>query len=266
MIAAAAVAALLSSSRADADSLLERGVELVTQAENARAIRVLRRALLRPASPAERARGHLYLGIARFNLLQTAAARRSFRTALELEPGIELPPDAAPKLRRFFARLRPPATVAPPAAAPATAPPRAPPASAPRAGRQPGDRRSLPAPLEPRETLRPARSARYAPAWLCLGLTVAATAAGVGLGAAASAENRAAEDPALTSNAADEHHRSAARYATGANVLFGVTGAAAVAGGVLLYLGWRRGQRAAAVSFSLPRGGGALVEIDAARW
>jgi hypothetical protein len=255
---------LLAVAPARANPHLERGIRLVTQAENAKAIHALRRALQARESPSgEQARIHLYLGIAQFNLLQLKPARASFRRALQLDPRIQLPEGGSPKLTSFFAGLKPSAPPPEPTPTPAPTPPPAAPTPLPTV--------EAPAPPPPAVAAAPqtdrapaSHGSRYWPAWVCLAATVAAGAAGIGLGVAARRENNEVDNLKLTSQQADSHSQSASRYATGANVLYGITAAGAVGTAVLFYLGWRRGQRppvSAAVSPS-----GAVLQVQAVLW
>jgi hypothetical protein len=69
------------------------------------------------ATAAERAAGHVLLGIARHNLLDVAAARAAFGDALTIDPTVQLPKGTSPKTAALFNEVRaarPVATTPPP--------------------------------------------------------------------------------------------------------------------------------------------------------
>lgn len=80
---------------------------------------------------------------------------------------------------------------------------------------------------------------RYLPAWLAAGGSVALVTAGAVLGGLVVAENASARE-AETQPQAEEHRSSASTLALTANVLFGLSGAAAIAAGLLYYFEQRR--------------------------
>jgi len=247
--------ALLTSAGAHANPHLKQGIKLLQDMEHEKAIKVLRRGLTwNKNTPHDLAKIHLHLGIAQFNLMQTRAAKRSFAKAIELEPGIELPKLTAPKIQEIFDKLRPAPAPAPPEP---PKPPRPPPATVPAEPPPPA--------LVDTPTARKAPSSTNWPAWVTLGLAVAAGATATGLAATTVVENNSAADLSLGSRDAEGHRDSAGRYALGANIMFGVAGAAALTSGVLFLVGWRKAQSAPRVSV-LPTPSGAMLQVGHVTW
>ncbi len=242
-----------ASAQARPNPHLQRGIRLLNDMEDAKALGELQRALkLRGQSPEEKARVHLYLGIAQFNLLQAEKARASFRAALELQAAIELPEQTSPKIQQLFQRVRrelgggtepttpsQPLTTPPPATSPASAPTPPPP--------------------------RPISRVNW-PAWLTLGLAGACGVAGLGLGLSSRSEASQADDLTLPYGAAKDHHDAATSRALAANILFGVAGAAAITSGILFWVGHRRAAAERPVATVVPLPSGAAVQISGALW
>jgi hypothetical protein len=259
----AALSFLPAPARAQANPQLRQGIRLLTEAENAKAIRVLKRALTwRKNTTNDSATIHIYLGIAHFNLMQNRAAKASFLKALELDPEVQLPPMTSPKTEEFFNTLRPKPT---PKASPGQlsydpSSPRAPevivPSPPPRA-------------LTRVDSPRPPRSRTHWPAWTVAGVAAAAATAGIVLAALTVVENNGVNDLSQTSKAADDHRDAAARNALGANICFGLAGAAAITSGVLFYLGWRKskdGTANHAAAAIVPVDAGAILHVGNIRW
>jgi tetratricopeptide (TPR) repeat protein len=248
--------ALLTSAGAHANPHLKQGIKLLQEMENEKAIKSLRRALTWKRNKThDLAQIHLHLGIAQFNLMQTRAARRSFEKAIELEPAIELPKRTAPKIQEIFDKLRPAAQPDP--AKPQ--PPRPPPPSTVSVEPPP------PPPPVDTPAVRKTPSSTNWPAWATLGLAVAAGATAAGLAGGTVVENNRAADLSLGTREAEEHRDSAGKYALGANIMFGVAGAAALTSGVLFLVGWRKAQTANHVSV-VPTLGGAMVQVGNISW
>jgi hypothetical protein len=266
-IALLCVISTAAPARAD-NPQLKQGITLLRRAENAQAVRVLRRALAVPdTTKSELASIHLYLGIAHFNLLQNKLVRTHLLKAMTLDSRIRLPANLPPRLQELFDELRrqalPPDEPAPPPPVPerpmavATAPP-------PRPASGPA--------LAPAD-LPPPRPPTNWPAWVAAGVGAAAAVAGIVLAGLTVAENNQVDDKSLTSRAADEHSDAASARALGANICFGIAGAAAVTSGVLFYLGWRKAHgrsagapTAGASAVLVPLDSGAVLQIGNIRW
>ena len=231
---------------------LARGIRLLDQAKDERALAVLEKALgWRENGRDELARIHFYLGVTRFNLAQPERARAHFEMALEIDPGLRIPADLSPKILRLVEKVRTARAKRPPPSQPpsraADPLPRAVPPPSPATGDRPA-----------------ARSRTSWPAWVTLGIALAAGGVGVGLGAAARRDANEANDLGMPHDEAQAMHDRAGRFALTANILYGTAAAAAVAAGVLFLVGRSRpgGPRAGLA----PLPGGALVQIDGVRW
>jgi tetratricopeptide (TPR) repeat protein len=237
--------------RAQANPHFERGVKLLKDMEDAKALDELERALKVPETSAkERAQIHLHMGIAQSNLLKRDAARQSFRAALKLDPAIRPPELTSPKIGQIFEEVRLEVQAerkdekpGPPVAAPP---------------KEPAEQ-----PTVPEASVAKERPVNW-PAWITLGAAVAAGGVGIAMGALSSSAEDQANDISLTYYAAKEHHDKAQGRALAANILFGVAGAAAVASGVLFYLGWRKTERASAAV--VPLDSGVLVQLRGVAW
>jgi hypothetical protein len=247
---------------------LEKGIRLLGDMEDQRALGELQRALSVPGlTKKEKARIHLYLGIAHFNLMRTEAAKKSFLRAVELDPEAQLPEMTSPKIRVFFAKLRRRPTGEANPAAEVTSPglnelgqaPHAP-ASGPAVAASAGtsDRG---VPLEPG-----VRRRINWPAWVTLGVGVLAAGGGLTFALLCRSKNEEATS-AIDRTAwpqAEAASDAASSYALGANVSFGIAGAAAIASGVLFYLGRAKPSRPSAAVAPLP--GGAMVNVGLTGW
>jgi tetratricopeptide (TPR) repeat protein len=248
MIAAAVLACLLAlPGRAGANPHLAEGLRLLNEMEDARAIAALRRALDWPQNtPGLRAKIYLNIGIAHGNLLNREAASESFRRALAQDPSITPPERTSPKIKDLFQRVRaelkqrrskPP----PPPAEPGPQPPPPPPAPT------------------------PARSS-YLPAWIAAGAAGGSLVTAIVLGALSRSAANNAEDISLTYDEAKAYHDKATHRALGANIMFGVAGAAAIASGVLFYLGYRNKEKARARVSLAADPTGVLLRVHGPTW
>jgi tetratricopeptide (TPR) repeat protein len=220
---------------------LEEGLRLLRDMEDARALEAFGRALER-AGADERLKARIYLnmGIAHGNLLKRQAATEAFVKALRADPSITLPPRTSPKIEALFRRARQEVQQPAPPTGEETKPPTA-----------------APAPPPPR---RPSFLRRHLPAIAVMGVAGGTLVTGIVLGALSrSAADRAA-DIKLTYDEATGYHDKATRRALGANITFGIAGAAAVASGVLFYLSYRSERRAAAALVPGPDGAALLLE------
>lgn len=281
--------ALASTTRAAARELpdqAKRGVKLLNDLEDRRAIAAFQAALRdKSLDVPTRARILCYVGLAREDLGDTRGGRAAFVEALELDREAELPREASPKLRAMFARLRtevrprhrsPPAAVteAPPPPPPPIVEPKpaerpAPPPAAkpapPPAGEKvaaaptPEAQRAAEKPIAAAEAVeqpaaRPGFFSRQWPGVVVLGAAGASLVVGLGAGLAArDAESRmhALESPNCTSCLATEIGRqydSAEIRARNANIMYGVSGGLALVGGILL---WARSSPASGPTFGL---------------
>ncbi|MCA9669654.1 MAG: hypothetical protein KC503_28860 [Myxococcales bacterium] len=247
--------------------MLQRGVRLIQRMEETAGLRVLMRALRWPQNTdRDRALIHLYRGIAYGNMLHEQGARRSFRQALRFDASVRVPGSVSPKIRAIFdavlAALRRARVEGRRRAAAAAA------AAAPR------DRTSETddgADDRGRDVSRQ-RSGIYWPGWITGGVAVAALATAIGLGVASRADQSAADDPNLPFSRAKTLVDHAESKALGANVMFGVAGAAAVMSAVLFVLHYRskpervarrRRQKSAAV---VPLAGGGAIAVGGFSW
>ena len=229
-------------------------------------------ALLRAAASPDsnrRAEAYLYLGLIDTVEGDDDAARESFRSALVLEPGLDLPLGTSPKVARIFNAVRselaadssrpppmplaapgrrtraPPPVAVPPPAAPPSAPLLAAPArslmaspdgeaarSADATGQGPG--------AEPTSELKAAApGSSHAGAWIAAtGLVggLAAAAGGAYFGTQEQASERAFAADHFQSNAVNDK-AAAGRNATTANILYAAAGLLALTG-VTIWLAW----------------------------
>ena len=218
---------------------LEEGLRLLRDMEDARALEALGRALERARTDAGlRARIYLTMGIAHGNLLKRQAATEAFVNALRADPSITLPPRTSPKIEALFRRARleveQPATGADESTPPPVAP-------APPPARQPSFLR------------------RHLPAIAVMGVAGGALVTGIVLGALSRSAADKAADIELTFDEASAHHDRAKRRALGANITFGIAGAAAVASGVLFYLSYRSERRGTTAALVPGPDGAALL-------
>jgi tetratricopeptide (TPR) repeat protein len=227
---------------------LDRGIKLLNDMEDAKALEELQQALAQPGNtPAEQVKIHIYLGITYFSLLKNEEAKKSFERALELDVTAELPESTSPKIRDFFAKLKEERKRA-----------------ASGVGQRPATRPSEPVgPVTPPPPPPPRRSINW-PAWIAAGVAVAAGAAGLALGLTSRSSADRAADLSLPWAEAEAEHDAARGRALGANICFGVAGAAAVTSTVLFIVGSRRGERPVASVVPLPAG--AVVSVGNIRW
>lgn len=219
----------------------EQGIALLADMEDKEAITAFREALSVSKTDSEKASIYIYMGIAHFNLLEKDSARQSFQQALLLDAKSALPEIVSPKIQEVFD----------------------------------GVKGEMKAALKPKPKPKPKRKPKPKPkksgqgayrisAFVTLGLAVAAAAAGAGLAASGSGLEDDADDRSLSwAEAEDLHDQASSRY-LGANILFGVAGAAAVTSAVMFYFGYRD-MPEARVSL-LPLRGGAIIQVGGVRW
>ncbi len=206
------------------DHNFQRGLDLVQELEYDRAREALGESLANPDNTAQdRALIHLHLGIIQSSQMDQLAAAQSFERALTEDGAIRPPATISPKIMILFeeVRERHQATLS---AEPATRPA---PAQAP-----------LPPPQDDLEDLDQDTSSTNWPAWITLGAGLAAGGVGIALGVSSGSARDKAEDKAVPYDQAQDHLDTANSQALTANILFITAGAAAVASGVLFYLGW----------------------------
>ncbi len=109
------------------------------------------------------------------------------------------------------------------------------------------------------------------PAWTLAGLAVAAGATGLALGVVA--RNGASDANASDGNGlklstaeAQSKHDSASKMALGANILFGIAGAAAIASTVFFVVGYGERKPPPATAGVAPVPGGAVVQVSGVTW
>jgi tetratricopeptide (TPR) repeat protein len=242
---------------------LRKGIKLLNDMEDSQALKEFQRALtIKGSEPEEKAQIHIYIGMTYVNLLNTEAAKKSFRQALTLNPSVALPKMTSPKIKSLFGKVRdemgikvdtPPPDKPPPDRPPI--PPEPPPAT----------QQVVPPPRPP-----PPPSGRPVAFWLAiasLGTAVAIGSTGLALGLLSRSGNDDASNLKLDYAAAKDLHDTAESQALGANICFGIAGAAAVASAILFYYGLRKTEqpRAAASVVPLPTGG-ALLQVTGVTW
>jgi len=214
---------IMAAGPALANPSFQQGRKYLDLMEDSRALAKFEEALRWPENtPADRAKILMYIGITQCNLLDKKSAAESFRAALVEDPQVKLPRVTSPDITALFGRVQREARAAEP-----TAPPSRPDTAEDKEG-------------HPRREGRDEGSsstARGWATWTCLGLGVAAGAAGITLGVLARGENDKAQDLTLTTPAAQQHYDRAHDQAVAAYVLLGTAGAALITSAVLFYLG-----------------------------
>ncbi len=235
-----------------ANPSFQQGRKYLDLMEDARALTQFTKALQWPANTRrERAKILLYLGITQCNLLNKKSAEQSFEKALDEDPLAALPKVTSPDITELFNRVR-------------------------AARREPLDK-STPEQGSPPEqgSLEGASSGTGGdiqdsptrtnwPAWTCLGLGVAAGAAGITLGLMARAEDQQAQDLALSTPEAQRHYDTGQGQAVAAYILFAAAGATLVTSGVLFYLGRSRGRPTSAAV--VPTKTGLMLQMGGYIW
>ncbi|MCC6749509.1 MAG: hypothetical protein IT371_17725 [Deltaproteobacteria bacterium] len=280
-----------SVAEAQSNPHFERGMKLLREMDEGKALKEFAKALGYPGTTSQlKARIHIYRGVAFFHLLDKKSAQQAFQAALTLDPQVQIPRTVSPKIRVFFDRLK--QQLSPPDAE----------VIGDDGGRKPsgggsasgrgrgeddddddddrgsrrgsagsgsgggGDEQSRPDPDPDRPPARTPDSrpgANWA-AWTSLGLGGLALAIGIGLGVASRKDQAQADDPTLPYDDAFAYANAASKKALGANILFGVAGAGAVAAVVLFIV--RRGRpRSRSVSIA-PLRGGAMVQMVGVTW
>jgi len=250
ILAAIICLALASPAGARGNPHFKRGVKLLDQAEDEQALEAFREALKWPGtrSKRNRARIHLYIGITQLNLTNEEEARKHFAIAFRLDPQARLPDGLSPKIEQIAAEVRARHEGGPAAPSPAVRPSPPP----------------VTSPVTPVVIRRAAPSPwTYWPAWTALGAAVAAGGTGLALGVISRKRADEASNLGLPTSVAQSKHDTASKMALTANVLFGVAGAAAIAAGVLFYVGSQRSPTTAEV---VPLRGGALVQVHGLTW
>jgi len=229
----------------------DMGVGLMKRFEHAEAIQAFEQALDWPGNTRqERATIYLYIGVAQSHLTDYSAAEASFKRSLALDPSAELPKNTSPKITALLERVRGELRPAKPVATPPQVPPPA----------------STPATVPVEEPRAARRSTINWPAWITLGGAVAAGVTGLALGLASRSAWSSAEDKKVSYDEAVQHADDASSRAIGADIMFGVAGAAAIASGVLFYLGsWRKHPDREVSAAVVPTPSGAMVQIGVRR-
>jgi hypothetical protein len=245
---------------------LKKGIKLLNDMEDGQALKEFQRALtLKGIQPEEKAQIHIYIGMTHVNLLSTEAAKKSFRQALTIDPSVALPKMTSPKIKSLFGKVRDEMGIKG-----VTPPPDTPPDTPPEPPEPPPATQPVIPPPPPPPPPRLPPEGRPVTFWLAiasLGAAVAVGSAGLALGLLSRSANDDAGDLKRDYPAAKDLHDTASSRALGANVCFGVAGAAAVASGILFYFGLRRTEqpRAAASVVPLPTGG-ALLQVTGVAW
>ncbi len=225
---------------ASANPHLPRAVAQLRALDEAAALKTLEQARAwTKNTPRDLAFVHMYIGLANAGLARDGEAQASFGKALLLDPDLELPRFASPRVRDWWTRAGGKVEAAP-APAKAEAGPPVPP---PQLALKPAAAVPPPAPVVGPATPSPAKapvagagiSKSRAVPWVGVGLA-AAGLAGLGVAAwngteASRLGRKAAGESDLRQAVPDQ--ASAQRASETANVLFGVGGALAVAGGAV---------------------------------
>lgn len=254
LLLGAALYLLSAQARAEENADLQRGISLLNNMEDAKALEVFQQILAKPGlSEGDRVQAYLYKGIAHFNLLDKEAARAAFGEALKIYSEVSLPDMISPKIAEFFEEVRRQHRLRnkQQAAQKTTKAPTSRPIARSSSSATPSPPKSK-------------RTGLRAGAFATLGLAVAAAGGGLAMGLLSRSEADKAEDLALSYAEAKDHHDRAKTDALVANILFGTAGAAAVASAVLLYFGYRsEGEPRVSV---LPVDGGALMQVEGLSW
>ncbi len=233
---------------------LSKGIKLIDQAEDEQAIATLRRALRwKGNTPVDLTKIHLYLGIAHFNLLQKDTASKHFKSAIKLNPKVQAPDDVSPLIETFLEDIKREARET----GSSTSSQRDVAVYNPRVD----PNRPVPEVVTVSQNEEP--ESRYWPGWACLGVAVAAGGTGITLGVLSGNHADDAKDPSRSYNDQMLSHEDATDFALVANILYGVAGAAAIASGILFYLGMPDKQTTAHI---VPLQGGAMVQINGFTW
>ncbi|MCB9556004.1 MAG: hypothetical protein H6707_07865 [Deltaproteobacteria bacterium] len=223
-----ALFASTAASAATKNPHLKRGIQLFSEMEDQTALEALDQAARWPQNTAtDRANIEMYRALIYANTLQPKMARAAFFRALDHDAAIALPSDISPKIRDAFdgyrrdwaekrAQSQPPPSDHP-------QPPKDPPKVNPPAAETPS-------------ADGPRPWYKNWVAWTLSGVAVASAGAGIGLGLAAKSDEDAAKNPNLPFPEAQSKNDSAKSKALGANITFGLAGAAAVAATVLFIL------------------------------
>jgi len=266
---------------------LVRGIQLIDDAQDERAIRELKKALSWPGNQRRHLVAiHLHLGIAYFDLLNRNQAAQHFRTAFQLNPRARLSAALSPKIRAFAERLR--KRVLPDGRAEGKdAKPSDPDGSEPEPE---GSTATEPAPASaqtiemPPEALPPRKARRPRdlgerqptgrrhwrmgwPAWTALGVGIAAGGAAIGTGVASGVKYSQSNDTSRPYSEGMELRAASDDLSLATIVLGSVSGAALLTWVLLYYAGQEEApagpQTAPEVSL-IP--GGALISIRGSLW
>jgi len=232
----------------------DEGVRLLKQFDYEGALKAFKEALDWPGNTGkDRAQIHLHIGIVQCEQDDYTAAEASFKRALESDPAAQLPPRTSPKIRAVFEKVQveskpaeKPALPRRPDPEPATVPVETPPKSDDVSDAEP-------------VVSRPVRW----PAWLVLGVAVAAGGAGAAMGALHLSEKSKAEDPKLPWSEAEDHADRSGSYGLTSTILLAAAGAAAVTSGVLFYFAYRK--RSPATAALVPTPSGVVVQLEVRR-
>lgn len=211
---------------AQTNTQLQRGIALLENLEEQKALEAFEEALKSPGNSTEvQTQIHLYRGIALFNLLETDAAKTAFWQALSIDKNVTLPDNVSPKIKDLFESLRtriPEQQTKQPAPVDET--------------KQPGDTDLLDAQNKvttPTPQTTPKRTGINWWAWSTAGFAAACLGTGLGLGIASKIDLDNAEDPTLTTEQSQPLYDAGNTKAIAADILFGIGGAAAITSAVL---------------------------------
>jgi len=226
---------------------MEKGVALLNDMEDKKALTSFRKALQSVSDDKEKAALYMYMGIAHFNLLDKDSASQSFQQALLMDPKLALPGSVSPKIREFFEGVK---------------------AKLPKKKVEKPKPKTKPKPnLKPKPKPEPEPSGQgiyRITGFTLLGVAVAAAGAGIGMGVwGGSMEDDAGDLSKSYAEASDLHDKASTRYLV-ANILYGVAGAAAVTSAVMLYFGYRSVPETTVSLIPLP--GGGMVQVGGVLW
>jgi tetratricopeptide (TPR) repeat protein len=243
----------VSPAYAEDNPHFQKGLKLLDDMEDKKALKAFDRALERPGNTAkDRARIYYYMGVAHSNLFQQEAAKEQFKKALGDDPTIKPPEMTAPKIKALFEKARAEHLEETDRKM--------------KAIMEEGEATPLPEPKPPPPPTSAPRDTSSAnwPAWIALGVAVSSGVAGTVMAVQFNKANSEAGDLSVPYTEAKSQHDKATSTGLTASILFGVAGAAAVTSGVLFLLKWRRSERATASIVPLPRG--AMLQVAGTSW
>lgn len=259
------VISLPTSALAQVDSDLQRGIQLINDMEDGKAVEALQKALTNSGNSKElNAQIRLYLWVAHSNLGDEATSEDNLRQAFTLSPDIDPPKNISPKMLKHFetrkAEFKAQSEKAAAAASPAALAPTA--TAVPTAADDLSKKTS--------ETTTPAQPEMVKgktnwPAWGLLGGAVALGAVGIVFGVMSRDDLDKANDLTTPTDVGLDYHDKASSKSLMANICWGAAGAAAITSGILFYMG-RETKPNTVQTTIVPLPHGALVQFNGLAW